>query len=246
MVPLAQRISQPSKLVVLALLLAVCLLGALPAYWSGHWPWQDAAQAAQLAKLRELSSKGLAVPGWQTLNLQQAEISGQKGWAVQALSASGSASASSPATLALDGPKAGQTATLLLLPQRSADKKPQVEWLNIDGNQRWTADQLSHRSLGTLALQARFFRGWTPQGTNAVLQWYTWPGGGDAQPSAWFFADLRARLSGHRQPWVAVCIVVPTDSLGLGDIETAWPEVARLGEAVQQILARQYFASAVH
>ncbi|MBD2105026.1 cyanoexosortase B system-associated protein [Leptolyngbya sp. FACHB-261] len=226
MVSLAKRFAQPSKLVVLALLLVICLVGALPEYRTGHWGWQTTPTTPVLKRLQHFSKQGLTIPGWQSSPPSPAEIGGQK-WLVQKLSSLSS----------------GQEALLLLLPQRALEDKPRVEWMDLEGVQSWTTDSLSERPLSAGSrVQARYLRGWNSQATNAVLEWYAWPDGGAPQLSSWFWADLRARLARQRQPWVAIAIVVPIEPLAA--IEPLWPELSQLGDTVQKAFEREYFQAA--
>lgn len=209
---------QPSQWVLLAFMLILFLVGAVPGYFQGGWSWSDMPELKSLSKLQNIRQNGLTVPGWETVNHDIIRVGG-KNWSLQTL-------------------KQDNTEVLLLLfPQNYYRDQPQVEWMDIQGLQRLKTD--SYRSL-TLTLDspqpftinAQFFRGWNPRQTYAFLQWYAWPEGGSPAPSKWFLADRQAQLTGNRAPWVAVSVLIPIEPLG--KIEAVEALAQSLGEDIQR------------
>ncbi|HEY9858093.1 MAG TPA: cyanoexosortase B system-associated protein [Candidatus Obscuribacterales bacterium] len=241
-----QQLQLP-KIAVLLLLLLLLGLGAAPSYFTGHWRWAHPPKNLAFKQLRNLQKTELALPGWKTTKRQTVPIGGHK-WLVQELQAQ---SLTVPSSL----PNAEPARAVLLLASPSGDSsQPEVEWMDINGFQRWNTDSvrlskftvdagtaLTPTSLGNnsqgwapVQVKARFLRGWNQQQTFAVLQWYAWPAGGSPAPSDWFWADRKAQLQNARQPWVAVCLLIPIEPLG--DIESAWPTAQSLAQTVQAAL----------
>jgi cyanoexosortase B-associated protein len=239
-----QQFQLPRAAVVL-LLLIVLAIGAVPSYFSGHWSWAHPPKISAYKQLRSLPKTGLAVPGWQTLEREVIPIGGHK-WVVQTLRQQSSPASSTPTS---------PQAILLLLPQASESNQPEVEWMDINGLQRWQTDSVQQIKFSTVqensasstppaevqnqvqspvTVTARFLRGWKLEQTYAALQWYAWPQGGSFAPSHWFWADRLAQWQRARQPWVAVCILIPIEPLG--DIASVEPLATALGQAVQTAL----------
>ncbi len=151
---------------------------------------------------------------------------------------------------------------VLLYPQTDSKTKPEVEWTDISGAQNqqaiainpecghrnncWTED--SHRTLKftvpgqtgqPVTVEARFLRGWSRQQTVALVQWYAWATGGSPAPSQWFWADRLAQIANQRQPWVAVCLILPIEPLG--NIESVRSVLESLAKAVQTALITTSF-----
>ncbi|MBA3920503.1 MAG: cyanoexosortase B system-associated protein [Nostocaceae cyanobacterium] len=221
-----KRIPLP-QLVVILLLLALLLLGAVPGYLQGHWKWQEPARVVTLGNLKQLRQTGLKVAGWQNLDQGEAPIGGHK-WSRQIIQKQGEKT----------------QALLLLLPQNGPRDQPQVEWTEIEGWQRWriaqlrtlqfTAEQPQAKNSQTAKVEARFFRGSNREQTYAILQWYAWFNGGSAAPIKWFLADQLAQWHHKRVPWVAISIMIPIEPLG--DIEKSWQLAESLGKTVQAAL----------
>ena len=230
---------QLPQIIVLGFLLLLLGIGAIPGYFSGHWPWAHLPRVTHLNQLRNLRQTGLTLPGWQTIKQQIVPIGGHK-WSLQQLQ--------------------GDTAkpvVLLLFPQNGDKDQPQVEWMDVDGVMAWKTD--SYRQLqftvepssltGVMSqimphtVEARFFRAWQQQPslaqTFAVLQWYAWPGGGNPAPSQWFWLDQRAQWRRQRVPWVAVCLQIPIEPLG--DIEASRSLAESLGKKIQATLMADTF-----
>lgn len=236
---------QLPRVVVVLLLLIVLAVGAVPSYLSGHWSWAHPPKISAYKELRSLKKTGLSLPSWQTLNHQQISIGGHK-WVAQTLRQQSSAASSVNST---------PQAILLLLPQAGEKSQPEVEWMDINGFQRWQTDSLQQIRFNTtvenpadapsptksqnnaqpqVAVTAQFLRGWTLEQTFAAVQWYAWPNGGSPIPSHWFWADRWAQWHRSRQPWVAVCILLPIEPLG--DIASIKPLATDLAQTVQSAL----------
>lgn len=231
--PANSRRTQLIKLLIVLFILAIAAASAVPNYFTNGWPWVNLPEVEQIGELRAMRDEGLTIPGWTTLSQDSRQIGGKQ-WSVQSLVADDTNSAAS-----------GTPVFLLLRPQTWHTDQPQVEWMDIRGVQQWTAD--SHRRIhfptppGDSAaassgqVEAQFLRGWTPQQTYAVLQWYAWPGGGSPSTSRWFWADQVAQWRDrHRAPWVAVSLLVPIEPLG--KIEQTRPLAEQLGQAIQTAL----------
>lgn len=156
-------------------------------------------------------------------------------------------------------------AILLLRPQTWHRDMPQVEWMDLNGVQNWTVDQRTaltftvtpawanspngsdtdeartDHSHTPIHVRTRFFRGWSRQQTYAVMQWYAWPTGGSPAASRWFWADQKTQLSDrHRNPWVAVSLLVPIKPLG--DRQTAEDTAQALAQTIHMTLIRDVFS----
>lgn len=244
----AQPRSAWIKRLIVLFLLAIALAGAVPGYLSGRWTWQQVPEISQIQQLKALQQNGLALPGWRTLDQKTVEIGGHK-WSVQGIV---------PNTETDPTPQ--NIVWLLLRPQTWSKDMPQIDWIDINGVQHWTAD--SKRSLqftvqpvqsrqtsspansrlntSPTTVQARFLRGWTQKRTDAVLQWYAWNQGGHSAPSHWFWADQWQQLhKRQRLAWVAVSLQMPIQPLGA--IDTVEVKAKALGELVQATLTTTVF-----
>jgi cyanoexosortase B-associated protein len=242
-----QQLQLP-KIAVLLLLLLLLGVAAAPSYFTGHWSWAHPPKNLAFKQLRNLPKTELALPGWKTTKRQTVPLGGHK-WLVQELQAE---ALTVPSNLSESEPA---RAVLLLTSPGEDSSQPEVEWMDINGFQRWNTDSArllkftveakdaAITTTGTdrpsqrylpVQVKARFLRGWNQQQTFAVLQWYAWPAGGSPAPSDWFWADRKAQLQDARQPWVAVCLLVPIEPLG--DIESAWPLAQSLAQTVQATL----------
>ncbi|MGL5082851.1 MAG: cyanoexosortase B system-associated protein [Microcoleaceae cyanobacterium] len=245
-----------SRLIALAVLLLLVILGAIPGYLSGQWDWADIPQLQALPQLQQVRKQGLELSEWKTLATKPIKIQGQP-WLVQTVE------------------RDGQKAIVMLFPQDYYKDRPQVEWMDLNGFQRWKTDsyqrlplivELADGQSRPVKIQTRFFRGWTQKVNNlatllwssctsdelcqfyqrqrlkqtyAVMEWYAWPNGGSPSPSHWFMADRQAQLSGERAPWVANCILIPIKPLG--NIKEAESVAQSLGQDVQRALMVQAF-----
>lgn len=223
-----------SKLLIVLFILAIATFITLPNYFTGNWAWQRVPQLENVKALKAIQTAGLALPGWHTLEQDRLEIGGHK-WFVQAIVPEAEAKT---ATL--------QDATLLMLrPQTWQRDMPQVDWVDIDGAQRWTADSIQSLKFAvpktvpstgqSIEVEARFLRGWHEKKTYAVLQWYAWKTGGSSAPGAWFWTDQFSQLRDRRRTaWIAVSILMPIQPLG--DISIHKPQAEALGKLVQSTL----------
>ncbi|MBW4515216.1 MAG: cyanoexosortase B system-associated protein [Timaviella obliquedivisa GSE-PSE-MK23-08B] len=223
-----------SKLLLVLFVLAIATFITFPNYFTGHWAWRKVAQLENVAGLKAIQTNGVALPGWHTLEQGKLEIGGHK-WSAQAIVP---ASEAKTATL--------QDATLLMLrPQTWQRDMPQVDWVDINGAQQWTADSIQSLRFTVpstipsadqpIEIETRFLRGWHGKKTYAVLQWYAWKTGGSSAPSSWFWTDQFSQLRDRRRTaWVAVSILMPIQPLG--DINTHKSQAETLGKLVQSTL----------
>ncbi|MEC4817432.1 MAG: cyanoexosortase B system-associated protein [Scytonema sp. PMC 1069.18] len=216
------------QVVAIVLLLLLLALGAVPGYLTGRWEWWEPPRIVTLKELKQVREKGLALPGWKTIEQREQQVGGHK-WSYQLVQKQGS-----------------QIKTiLLLLPQNGPRDQPEVEWTEIDSLWQWqiaqfrsaefTVEEPQESGSKTEAkVEARFFRAVAKDQTFAVLQWYASSLGGSSSPLNWFFADQLAQWHKKRVPWVAVCIVYPMEPLG--QVETTWNEMKSIGQTVQGAL----------
>jgi cyanoexosortase B-associated protein len=227
---------QLSKIFVLVFLLVLVVAVAIPGYATGRWSWRNPPPVTNLKELKTLRQKGLTLPGWEVIRVQNNVQIGGHRWLVQEIKE-------------IQYPQ--RIAILLLLPQNGPKDQPQVEWLDIDGFHRWerdadrplrfTVELASIPNQPQSTVTAQFFRSWIPKQTFAVLQWYAWPNGGSPATSHWFWEDSIARLSNRRASWVAVSIIVPIPFQSNTDIELSQPLLKSLGAIVQAKLMTETF-----
>ena len=204
-----------SRLAVVILLMVLASVAVIPGYLSGDWPWSAPPKIANLSQIKSLRQTGLTIPGWVTVD--QAEVTiGSHDWSAQVI-------------------QQKQTlASIFLLPLNSFQDQPEVEWMDIQGAERWKSDSYKQLQLtlpGAVKVQTRLFRAWNRRETYAVVQWYAWSGGGHFAPIRWFWVDQLAQLRRRRVPWVAVCLKIPIEPLG--DLDTVEPSAKSLTETVQ-------------
>ncbi len=218
------RISLPQLILVGLLSLAIAVT-AIPNYLSRQPSWADLPQVSEIKRLEALQKQPLNFPGWQTLEQSEIRIGGNQ-WSVQAIERG-----------------EFQKAVVFLMPQDYYRNHPQVEWVDLNGIERWKTD--SHKVLpfesaeqSDHPVSARFFRAWNAQ-TFVVVQWYAWPGGGNFAPAQWFWADQWAQLHRQRVPWIAVSLKMPIDPLG--DLAKAEADIKSLAQTVQTTLNRDVF-----
>jgi cyanoexosortase B-associated protein len=215
-----------SQIVLLVLLLLVILLGALPGYLSGKWSWADLPKINNVRQLINLRKTGLTLPGWKTLGHTEVQIGGNK-WSVQVIEQQGIT-----------------PITLFLMPQNYYKKHPQVDWVDLEGVEKWKTDEQQVLKFpageeNQAQVTAHFFRAWNQQ-TFAVVQWYAWFGGGHFAISQWFWNDQLAQLHQRRVPWVAVCLKIPIEPFS--ELKTVESLAKTLGETVQSTLNQQVFS----
>ncbi len=226
-----------SSLRIFLLLLLLLILGGanIPSYLQGIKPWQEPPSVPELRRLQELQDNGIQVAGWETVNQVTIEPGGRK-WLLHELR------------------QDDEVALLLLRAQRGTTEQPQVEWMDINGYWRWRLDSETRikftveiAAKGEVKPQsqvahvaARYFRGVTRQQTYAIMQWYAFPEGGHPKASRWFWRDRLSQIFGKREPWVAVCIIMPISPLG--DIEQSRPLISSLAKAVQATLMTEAFS----
>jgi cyanoexosortase B-associated protein len=222
-------------------------------------------QGLQLPGWRTLEQKTVEIGGhkWSVQAIvpeATSELMSQSTSELTFAATSKSTSATSPVTLPensleMETDAIQKAVWLLLRPQTWGKDMPQIDWTDINGVRQWTTD--SEQSLSftipatasanaqsqnqqSQTVDARFFRGWTQQRTDAVLQWYAWSSGGHSAPSRWFWADQWQQLHSRRRlAWVAVSIQLPIKPLG--EIDQAEPDAKALGELVQSTLLKTVF-----
>ena len=225
-------------LVVVALALFVAV-GALPRYM-GDWPWANNPTVPNKSALVAIKEDGMALPGWQTQEQLTTKIGG-KTWSIQQFAAE----LDTKQSLA---PKSPSEIVLLLRSQVWYADQPEVEWVDIQGAQKWKTDE--HRTLSfaasregeaqTVQVRSDFFRARNPSQTYAVLQWYAWPTGGSPSPAKWFWTDQIAQWKhSQRTPWVAVSLWLPIEPFS--DISVHQVMAESLGKTVQTMLLDTVF-----
>lgn len=207
------------RLALVLFLMAVIVFGAIPGYLGNRWSWIAPPDIAHIDRIRSLLKTGLTLPGWKTFDQEEVRIGGRK-WSVQVMEQEGK-----------------KPIMLLLLPQNFYLDKPEVDWMDVNGAERWKTDSYKNlnftvqKDSARATVEARFFRAWNRRQTFAVLQWYAWLNGGHPAPARWFILDKLAQLRGDRIPWVAVTLKIPIEPLG--DLEAARPEAESLAKAIQ-------------
>lgn len=221
---LASRRSITQIILILLLLISI-LVGAMPGYLSGgQWKWSQLPKVPHLKAVKSVL-EGLELPNWTMIQQQKVRISG-KSWSVQIMRPE-SSEVSSPVVL-------------MLRPQNYYLDKPGVEWMDLDGLEKWKTD--SQRRLNfalsedsnSIAVKARFFRAWNRQQTFAVVQWYALPSGGGYSNWSWFWQDQIAQLRQSRVPWIAVCLKIPIEPLG--NLDEVQPLAESLARQIQDDL----------
>ena len=213
------------QIVLLVFLLIVLIVGTVPGYIAGKWSWENTPKVTNLRSLRQVRKNGLTIPNWKTSH-EEITIADRK-WLLQKIN------------------NENKSVILLLLTQNGPKDKPQVEWMDINGFNRWKTDSYNRVTFTSEMpdenrdIEARFLRGWTSQQTYAVMQWYAWPGGGSPEPGDWFWTDRLAMLSRNRIPWVAVSILFPIEPLG--DIDPYLPQLKSIGQKIQASLTKEAF-----
>jgi cyanoexosortase B-associated protein len=218
-----------AQIIIIIILVILLIIGAFPGYLrGGNWTWSDLPQVENINQVKSVLKTGLELPGWQIIKQQEVRIGGHK-WSAQMMKQENS-----------------KPVMLLLLPQSYYLNKPEVEWMDINGIERWKTD--SNRQLNftitknsrSVSVKARFFRAWNQQ-TFAVVQWYAFNNGGHFSPANWFWQDQLAQLSDRRVPWVAVCLKIPIEPLG--ELKDAQSVAESLAKTVQTQLNNTVFSN---
>lgn len=209
---------------VVAVLAAMIAAVAVPQYLSGQWPWQSPPDVPQIATVRGLKETGLLPLGWSQDFQQKISIGGDQ-WSVQQL------------TYANDDTR--EQMILFLKPQGQSQDQPEVEWIDLQGSQKWQTSHQQRLHIGTLSVDT--FRAWTSNQTFAVAQWYAMPQSGHPAPYHWFWRDQIVQWSrGERLPWVAVAVLIPMPPLG--DISLFSADLEELSQLVQTSLSETVFS----
>ena len=240
------------RLLVLCFLLLLLGFGIAPSYLgAATWPWnkQPEIPSAVQKQLKNIQKNGIELADWETVEREEIRI-GDRSWSLQALTPK---NATTQTEELIEG-----NVLLLTSPQKWSKDHPAVEWTDINSQQQWTTDRRRQKTFVVeekatkqrATVNARFMRGWnrvsgsvlqpTPYffqkwsnaQTFAVLQWYAWPGNGHPSLVHWFWADQLAQWRGYRLPWVAMCILIPTEPL-VEDLAPYWPIAESLGQAAQ-------------
>ncbi len=211
---------------VAGLLAAMITAVAVPQYLSGQWPWHSPPGVAQIRAIRNLKETGLTIDDWSEDFQQKISIGGSQ-WSVQQLT---HVNGAAPAQM-----------ILFLKPQGQSDDQPEVEWIDLEGAQKWQTSNPRRLRIGTLRINT--FRAWTSHQTFAVAQWYAMPESGHPAPHHWFWRDQKYQwIRGERLPWVAVSLLVPMPPLG--DVSLFYSELERLSQLVQMSLGDTVFVPA--
>lgn len=213
------------RISLILLLSTLIIVGAAPGYIrGGNWSWLNVPPTANIQQIKGILSTGLVLDNWQIVDRQQIRIGGHR-WVGQIIKQEDS-----------------QPIMLLLKPQTYYLNKPEVEWMDINGLERWKTDSHSQiqftvsQGQNSLPTTARFFRAWNQRQTFAVVQWYAFPQGGHYAVSSWFWRDLMAQLRGNRISWVAVSLRIPINPLE--ELEVAQPFAKSLAQQVQAELQK--------
>lgn len=213
------------RISLILLLSTLIIVGAAPGYIrGGNWSWLNVPPTANIQQIKGILSTGLGLDNWQIVDRQQIRIGGHR-WVGQIIKQEDS-----------------QPIMLLLKPQTYYLNKPEVEWMDINGLERWKTDSHSQiqftvsQEENSLPTTARFFRAWNQRQTFAVVQWYAFPQGGHYAVSSWFWRDLMAQLRGNRISWVAVSLRIPINPLE--ELEVAQPFAQSLAQQVQAELQK--------
>jgi cyanoexosortase B-associated protein len=128
------------QLAVVALLALFVAVSAVPQYVDG-WPWANPPKlpAATRNALQTIPDQGLEIPGWVTREQTKTKLGG-KNWSFQQLSVAAAAPNSEISPV-----------FLLLRAQTYEADQPEVEWLDIQGSQKWKTD-----SFQTLTFEVPF------------------------------------------------------------------------------------------
>ncbi|MCU0534629.1 MAG: cyanoexosortase B system-associated protein [Hydrococcus sp. Prado102] len=212
-----------SQLALILILVVAIAISAVPGYVSGKWSWADLPKVANIKQLQNIRKAGLSIHSWSTLEQREVSIGGNK-WLYQIMQ-----------------PPGQSFVELLLMPQNYYKNHPQVEWVDLDGIERWTTDshktlQLSVAEGESKTVSAQFFRAWN-RSTFVVVQWYAWPGGGNYSPFSWFLADQWAQLHRQRASWIAVSLKIPVDPLA--SVESTETLAKSLAQTVQTTLEKK-------
>ena len=221
----SSKITVITRAMVVILLLIIIILGVVPGYLQGgNWQWSDLPKIVNVEQMRNLRTSGINLDNWQTQQQQKVRIGGNQ-WSAQIIQQ-----------------KESKPIILLLLPQTYYLDKPYVEWVDINGLERWKTDSYEALKIPLESgntVKARFFRAWNRRQTFAVVQWYAFPNGGHYSPTMWFLQDQLAQFSDHRLPWIAVCFRIPIEPLG--EKEQALAQAQSLVREIQANLKENVF-----
>lgn len=215
---------------ILGILTIIFLAGSLPSYIAGKWSWSHPPQVRNIQSFKQLEKTGLIIPGWEKLEHGVVRIGGHK-WIVQSSKIPGH-----------------EPIEIFLLPQFYYLDLPMIDWLDLNGVERWSTDseQVLKFQVGNASsnqVKARFFRAWKDD-TDAVVQWYAFPHGGNYAPSRWFWKDQQAQIRNQRVPWVAVSLKIPIAPLS--DLKDNQELALSLAKSVQNTLDNQVFKSMLY
>lgn len=216
-----------TQIILILLLLIPLVWGAMPGYLQGgNWSWSRLPRVPHLQDIKSFLNTGLELPDWKIVQQKQIRVGGQI-WSAQVME-----------SVKLEQSK---PVMLMLSPQSYYLDKPEVEWMDLNGLERWKTDsyrqlQFQDESNSNSQVKARFFRAWNPRQTFAVVQWYAFPNGGHYASGSWFWRDRVAQLRGSRVPWVATCLKIPLEPLG--ELNLAQPIAESLARQIQANLSK--------
>jgi cyanoexosortase B-associated protein len=224
------------RIAVLLFFLFLIAVGAVPHYLKGQWSGSQPLKVEGLKALQEFAQGQLQIPGWESSPGEKVKI-GELEW-VQHILRSGQ---SEPTE------ETSPEAIVLLRGQKWSEDRPQVEWTDLKGDQRWTEDQVATLQVGTTTV--RWFRAWweTDSGTiltMAVAQWYAWPAplesaqawSGHWSSNAWFWQNWQSQWQRDKKPWMAIVVMIPIEPLG--DIVAVEPQARSVVEELQTALGQ--------
>lgn len=218
-----------SRILLIFILTIVMTISTLPGYVSRTWSWLDLPKVANIHQIKNIQKTGLTIPGWKTVSIEAKNV-GTKEWLFQTIEQNND-----------------EKIMLLFLPQNYYLHKPEVEWVDVDGVERWKTDSYGKlkftvtQAQGSGEVKTRIFRAWNSKQTFAVVQWYAWPNGGHYATLNWYWFDRLAQFKHQRLPWIAVCLKIPIEPLG--DLQTAKPLMESVAKTVQSALNAEPFHS---
>lgn len=219
------------RILLIFILTILMTIGTLPGYGRRDWSWLDLPKVNGINQLKNIHKTGLTIPGWKTVSIELKNF-GAKQWLTQTIEQNND-----------------EQIMLLLLPQNYYLHKPEVEWVDVNGVERWKTDSYGKLKFTVTQgqrsdeVKARIFRAWNLRQTFAVVQWYAWPNGGDYSTLHWYWLDRLAQFKRQRLPWIAICLKIPIEPLG--DLQVAKPLAESVAKTVQSALNSEPFRSSL-
>lgn len=242
------------KILSLLLLLLILAVANIPSYLQGIKPWKEPPAVPGLRRLQELQTSGIQVAGWETVNQVTIEPGGRK-WLLHELrqdnhvallllrAQRGSTEQPQVEWMDINGYWRWKSDSEIRIkftveiPGKDPRFLGETGDLKAETGEQKTTTRKIQPQLAQV--EVRYFRGVTKQQTYAIMQWYAFPDGGHPKASYWFWRDRLYQLFGNREPWVAVCIIMPIEPLG--DIKHSQPLMESLAKTIQTTLMAKAF-----